>query len=59
MSTCLCSQPGHSAVHGVQEKGGNIFDAIGNWFNDRKDDASNAAGSAKKQVQDTGKKARK
>ena len=43
----------------LQEKSGNLFDAVGNWFNDRKDDASHAAGSAKRQVQDAGKKAKK
>ena len=34
----------------VQEKSGNIFEAIGNWFNDRKDDASHAADKAKDKV---------
>ena len=38
---------------GVQEPaktGGNIFDKIGSWFSDRKDDASSAADKAKKEV---------
>ncbi|KAK9785682.1 hypothetical protein WJX73_003861 [Symbiochloris irregularis] len=46
------------AKHG-KEKSGNLFDKIGGWFEDRKDDASHAAGSAKKQVQDVGNKAKK
>lgn len=54
---CHCS--GSDRLPCPQEKGGNLFDKIGNWFNDRKDEASNAAGSAKNRVQDAGKKGKK
>ena len=35
------------AVQDVKKGGGNIFDKIGSWFSDRKDDAGSAADKAK------------